>query len=100
MPSGDRAIRGQNSGATSHRVASAGRGYPVAVHRARDAEEGSGRPGRPLAVAAFAGQRRAREYRVDLVTHGCNPSTSLRAGGKIRSKDSYGNESAVRDTED
>ena len=68
---------------------------------------------RTQATAVKAGQRRARQYRVDLVTHhstrpdqptrswhcGRNPSTSLRAGGKIRSKDSYGNESAVRATE-
>ena len=38
-----------------------------------------------------AGARAARRHAVDLVTHGRN--------GRIRSKDSYGNESPQRDTE-
>ena len=37
------------------------------------------------------GRRLARRNKVDLVTHGRD--------GRIRSKDSYGSESAVRDTE-
>ena len=41
--------------------------------------------------AVTVGRRLARKNRVDLVTHGND--------GRIRSKDSYGNESAVRDTE-
>lgn len=46
---------------------------------------------RTQADAARAGIRQARQRRVDLVIHGRN--------GRIRSKDSYGNESAVLDTE-
>ena len=42
-------------------------------------------------TALTAARRVARRHRVDLVTHGRN--------GRIRSKDSYGNESAARDTE-
>ena len=41
--------------------------------------------------AAAIGRRLARLLRVDLVTHGSD--------GRIRSKDSYGNESVARDTE-
>lgn len=41
--------------------------------------------------AAFYGRRFARRWRVDLVTH--------RRDGRIRSKDSYGNESSAADTE-
>ena len=41
--------------------------------------------------ALFFARRLARRFRVDLVTH--------RRDGRIRSKDSYGNESPVRDTE-
>ena len=41
--------------------------------------------------AVMAGLRIARQARVDLVTHALN--------GRIRSKDSYGNERAIRDTE-
>jgi hypothetical protein len=39
-----------------------------------------------------AARRVARRGRVDLVTHGCN--------GRIRSKDSYGNESSAHDSDD
>jgi len=46
---------------------------------------------RTQADAARAGVRQAKRRRVDLVIHGRN--------GRIRSKDSYGNESPVRDTE-
>lgn len=46
---------------------------------------------RTQAEAVCAGVRRAKRMRVDVVTHGRN--------GCIRSKDSYGNESPVRDTE-
>jgi hypothetical protein len=42
-------------------------------------------------TALRAARRAARVHRVDLVTHGRN--------GRIRSKDSFGNESAARDTE-
>lgn len=42
-------------------------------------------------TAIGAAIRTAKRRRVDVVTHGFN--------GKIRSKDSYGNESPVRDTE-
>ena len=42
-------------------------------------------------TALSAARRAARRHRVDLVTHGRN--------GRIRSKDSFGNESAARDTE-
>jgi hypothetical protein len=42
-------------------------------------------------TAVKIGARRARRDHVDLVTHSLN--------GKIRSKDSFGNESIVRDTE-
>jgi hypothetical protein len=41
--------------------------------------------------AAFHGRRFARRWKVDLVTH--------RLDGRIRSKDSYGHESSVADTE-
>jgi hypothetical protein len=41
--------------------------------------------------AVLVGLRIARRTRVDLVTHG--------RGGRIRSKESYGNETAVRDKE-
>ena len=41
--------------------------------------------------AIFHGRRLARWWKVDLVTH--------RLDGRIRSKDSYGNESAAADTE-
>jgi hypothetical protein len=41
--------------------------------------------------AAFHGRRFARRWRVDLVTH--------RLDGRIRSKDSYGNEARPVDTE-
>jgi hypothetical protein len=41
--------------------------------------------------AVTMGRRAARRMRVDLVTHGCD--------GRVRSKDSYGNESPVRDGE-
>jgi hypothetical protein len=58
------------------------------------------------ASAVRAATREARRYRVDLVTHGpfgsAAGSCSLAHGtrdGRIRSKDSYGNESAARDTE-
>jgi hypothetical protein len=46
---------------------------------------------RTQTTALTAAKRVARRYRVDLVTHDRN--------GRIRSKDSYGNESAARDTE-
>ncbi|MEZ5417437.1 MAG: DUF2188 domain-containing protein [Vicinamibacterales bacterium] len=46
---------------------------------------------RTQAEAARAGMRQARRRRVDLVIHGRN--------GRIRSKDSYGNESPRLDTE-
>jgi len=42
-------------------------------------------------TAVSAGTRRARRDHVDLVTHGRN--------GRIRSKESYGNERTNRDTE-
>jgi len=42
-------------------------------------------------TAVGAAIRAAKHRRLDVVTHGSN--------GKIRSKDSYGNESPVRDTE-
>lgn len=42
------------------------------------------------AEAAFHGRRFARRWRVDLVTH--------RLDGRVRSTDSYGNESSVKDT--
>ena len=42
-------------------------------------------------TALAAARRAARRTGVDLVTHGRN--------GRIRSKDSFGNESAARDTE-
>jgi len=42
-------------------------------------------------TALGAARRAARRHRVDLVTHGRD--------GRIRSKDSFGNESAARDTE-
>ena len=42
-------------------------------------------------TAVTAARRVARRSRVDLVTHGCN--------GRIRSKDSYGNESGAHDSE-
>ena len=41
--------------------------------------------------AAYHGRRWARRLRVDLVTHGRD--------GRIRSKDSYGNEGPIPDTE-
>jgi hypothetical protein len=41
--------------------------------------------------AAYYGRRFARRWRVDLVTH--------RMDGRIRSKDSYGNEGPTQDTE-
>ena len=41
--------------------------------------------------AVSAAKCEARRDRVDLVTHGCD--------GRIRSKDSYGNEGPTRDTE-
>jgi len=41
--------------------------------------------------AAFHGRRIARRWKADLVTH--------RLDGRIRSKDSYGNESSVIDRE-
>ena len=41
--------------------------------------------------ALKVGRRLARRRQVDLVTHGRD--------GRFRSKDSYGNETAVRDTE-
>ena len=41
--------------------------------------------------AVAVGRRLSRLLRVDLVTHGRD--------GRVRSKDSYGNESAVQDTE-
>jgi len=41
--------------------------------------------------AVNAARREARRDRVDLVTHGVN--------GRIRSKDSYGNEGTTRDAE-
>jgi hypothetical protein len=41
--------------------------------------------------AVKAARRKAKRTRVDLVTHGRD--------GKIRSKDSYGNESPTRDSE-
>jgi hypothetical protein len=41
--------------------------------------------------AEHYGRRFARRFRVDLVTH--------RRDGRIRSKDSYGNESRAKDTE-
>ena len=46
---------------------------------------------RAWTVAMQVGIRRARRDQVDLVAHGRN--------GRIRSKDSYGNESPTRDTE-
>lgn len=46
---------------------------------------------RTQAQAMKAGRTVARRHRVDLVTWGVD--------GRIRSKDSYGNESPVRDTE-
>ena len=46
---------------------------------------------RTQAQAARVGIRQAKRVRADLVIHGRN--------GRIRSKDSYGNESPVRDTE-
>lgn len=46
---------------------------------------------RTQADAARAGIRQARQHRVDLVIHGRN--------GRIRSKDSYGNQSPKLDTE-
>ena len=46
---------------------------------------------RTQAAAIDAGRREAKRDRVDLVTHGRD--------GRIRSKDSYGNESPRRDTE-
>jgi len=46
---------------------------------------------RTQGAALTAGRRVARRHRVDLVTHGRN--------GRIRSKDSFGNENAARDAE-
>ena len=46
---------------------------------------------RTQTTAVNAGKRRARRDHVDLVTHDRD--------GRIRSKDSYGNESPARDTE-
>ncbi len=46
---------------------------------------------RPYKNALAVAIRFARKYRVDLVVHG--------RSGRIRSKDSYGNESAITDTE-
>ena len=46
---------------------------------------------RKQATAMRAAKRVARRHCVDLVTHGRD--------GRIRSKDSFGNESAARDTE-
>jgi hypothetical protein len=46
---------------------------------------------RTQAAAARAGIREAKRRRVDLVIHGRN--------GRIRSKDSYGNETPVLDRE-
>ena len=46
---------------------------------------------RRQATAIRVGIRAARRHRVDLVTHGLD--------GRIRSKDSYGNETRRRDTE-
>ena len=46
---------------------------------------------RTQATAVRAARREALRHRVDLVTHGRD--------GRIRSKDSYGNESTTRDTE-
>ena len=46
---------------------------------------------RTQTTAVNAGKRRARRDQVDLVTHGRD--------GRIRSKDSYGNETTTRDTE-
>ena len=46
---------------------------------------------RTQATAIVAGIRVASPLRVDVVTHGCN--------GRIRSKDSYGNESPRPDRE-
>jgi len=46
---------------------------------------------RTQATAVRAAKREARRHRVDLVTHGRD--------GRIRSKDSYGNEGTTRDTE-
>jgi Uncharacterized protein conserved in bacteria (DUF2188) len=42
-------------------------------------------------TAVTAARRAARRSRVDLVTHGCN--------GRIRSKDSFGNDTSARDIE-
>ena len=42
-------------------------------------------------TALTAARRVARRSRVELVTHGCN--------GRIRTKDSFGNETAARDSE-
>ena len=67
--------------------------YPDAAGRGWDVSQG----GRWLSrhrtqkVAIKAGKRHAQRWWCDLVTHGRD--------GKIRSKDSYGNESSVRDTE-
>ena len=46
---------------------------------------------RKQATAVRTAKRVARRHRVDLVTYGRD--------GRIRSKDSFGNESAARDTE-
>ena len=46
---------------------------------------------RTQANAVRVARREARRHRVDLVTHGRD--------GRIRSKDSYGNEGTTRDTE-
>ena len=46
---------------------------------------------RTQADALIAARRVAKRHQVDLVTHGGN--------GKIRSKDSYGNEGTTKDTE-
>jgi hypothetical protein len=42
-------------------------------------------------TAVIAARRAARRSRVELVTHSCN--------GRIRAKDSFGNETAAHDTE-
>ncbi len=63
----------------------AGRGWAVAQGGRRLSTH------RTQGSAIAAGKRYAQRFSVELVTHGRN--------GKIRSKDSYGNESAVKDTE-
>ena len=84
-PATRRSSRGLLTGGPSIRGASLRAGWNV-THGGRVLSRH-----RTQKKAVAAGRRVARLLRVDLVTHGRN--------GRIRSKDSHGNESAVKDTE-